>query len=279
MLLAAVVTVATALSNPMVVSTDWVAERLGSPLVIVLEVGEKHDYDEAHIPGARFIARSEIVEDCDGVPNELPDQEKLVATFKRAGVGDSKRIVIYSRTPLVATRAWFTLDYLGHGSRTSILDGGWEKWANEKRPATAEKTIANPAPFSTFDRPYSLVGFEDMKDLVRRRGKLDAQFISIDARPLASFHAGHIPDAINIPWTANLSAEHPPVFRTDEELRRLYVGAGVTRDAVVITYCRTGMEASMTYFILRALGYDISLYDGSMAQWGKAEDTVIIADE
>lgn len=279
MLFAAVVTLATALSNPMVVSTDWVAERLGSPLITVVEVGEKRDYDEAHIPGARFIARGEIVEDCEGVPNELPERAKLVAAFTKAGVGDSKRIVIYSRSPLVATRAWFTLDYLGHGSRTSILDGGWEKWSNEKRPATAEKTIVNPAHFSTFDRPYSLISFNEMKDLVRRRGKLDAQFISIDARPLGPFRAGHIPDAINIPWTANLTTEHPPVFRTDEELRRLYVGAGVTRDAVVITYCRTGMEASMTYFVLRFLGYDISLYDGSMAQWGKAKDTVVIADQ
>ncbi len=279
MLLAAVLTVATTLSNPMIAPTDWVAARLESPLIVVVEVGEKREYDEAHIPGARFIARGELVEDCEGIPNELPSVEQLRAVFTNAGVGDTKRMVIYSRTPLLATRAWFTLDYLGHGSRASVLDGGWEKWTNEHRPTTATKTIAHPAPFTVYERPYSLIAFDEMKDLVRRRGKLDAQFISIDARPLPSYRAGHLPDAVNIPWTANLTTEHPPVFRSEEDLRRLYVGAGVTRDAVVITYCRTGMEASMTYFVLRALGYDISLYDGSMTQWTKDKTTVVIADE
>jgi thiosulfate/3-mercaptopyruvate sulfurtransferase len=279
MLLAAALTVAVSLSNPMIVSTDWVAENLESSLIVLVEVGEKRDYEQGHIPGARFLAREDVVEDCEGIPNELPSEERLVAAFTAAGVGDSKRIVIYSRTPLIATRAWFTLDYLGHGSRTSILDGGWEKWTAEQRPTTTVQTIARPAAFTVFERPYSIVPFDEMKDLVRRRGTMDAQFLSIDARPNAAFRAGHIPDAINIPWTANLTAEHPQVFRSEEELRRLYVGAGINRDAIVITYCRTGMEASMTYFVLRSLGYDIALFDGSMTQWTKSKETVVVMSD
>ncbi|HET8797997.1 MAG TPA: rhodanese-like domain-containing protein, partial [Thermoanaerobaculia bacterium] len=145
--------------------------------------------------------------------------------------------------------------------------------------ATTAKTIVPPATFTLFERPYSLVPFDEMKDLVRRRGTMDAQFLSIDARPNAAFRAGHIPDAINIPWTANLTADHPQVFRDEETLRRLYVGAGVTRDAIVITYCRTGMEASMTYFVLRSLGYDIALFDGSMTQWTKSKETVVVMND
>ena len=274
-MLIATVVLALALDHPMLVSDDWMAKHLQDPLVIVVEVGSKADYDSGHIPGARFIPREEIVTVCDGIPNELPDDDKLVETFTRSGIGDARRVVLYSRDPLLAARAWFTLDYLGHGSRVSILDGGWEQWTAAKHAVATKSFPVKAAPFTILTRPYSLIRYAEMRDLVRRRGQLSTKLVTIDARPALRYVDGHIPGAVSIPWTANLSSEHPPLLRDEKSLRAIYDSVAVTRDTIVVTYCRTGMEASMTYFILRYLGYDVALYDGSFVEWDDKAETVV----
>lgn len=273
-------------SNPMLVSTDWLDAHLEDPLVAVVEVGARSHFESGHIPGARFIAREEIVDECEGIPNELTSEEMLVEAFTRVGVGNSKRIVIYSRDPLIAARAWFTLDYLGHGSRASILDGGFEKWTGEKRSINTTAIAPKPIPFTTLPRTGSVLSMREVQSLLRRRGTIDEKIVTIDARPPLAYRGdapgvgirrgGHLPDAVNIPWTANLSTQHPPVLRTEGELRQMYESAGVNRDAIVITYCRTGMEASLTYFVLRFLGYDATLFDGSFIEWSASETTVVV---
>jgi len=86
--------------------------------------------------------------------------------------------------------------------------------------------------------------------------------------------AGHIPGAITVPWQRNLTDE--ALFRSNNELRSLYAERGVNRDATVITYCRTGVEASMTYFVLRYLGFDASLYDGSFVEWSNDDNAPVV---
>ena len=272
----------------MLVSTDWLAQHLNDPLVVVVEVGDRAQFDAGHVPGARFIAQSEIVADCDGLPNEIPSENVVVDAFTRAGVTDWKRLVITSRDPLLAARAWFTLDYLGHGYRTSLLDGGIARWTAEKRPLTTATPYVAPAQFTVFSRPYSVMAGAQVKQLVRGRGTSTAPIVLIDARPPDHFlgetagvgvkRPGRIPDAENIPWTANFTGEAAPVLRTADELRAMYASANVTDDAIVIAYCRTGMQASVTYFVLRYLGYDVALYDGSFVEWSAANDTVVVSD-
>lgn len=265
----------------MIVSTEWLDAHLHNPLTVVVEVGSRADYDAGHIPGALFLSRDRVVVDCDGLPNELPPVEDLQATFESLGIGDTKRIVIYSREPLLATRTWFTLDAIGHGYRASVLDGGFAKWRAEERTVSTGKLVTLPAPFTIAERPYSVTRFDAVKRLVRRRGN-DA-IVLIDARPSLQYagalsgsgihRPGHIPGAANVPWTANIGANN--AFRSPDELRQMYASVGVTDDAVVVTYCRTGMEASMTYFVLRYLGYDVSLYDGSFFEWSASPDTMV----
>jgi thiosulfate/3-mercaptopyruvate sulfurtransferase len=201
-------------------------------------------------------------------------------------VGNWKRIVIYSRDPLLAARAWFTLDYLGHGSRVSILDGGFEKWTSEKRTVSTSAMAAQAMPFTVAPRASSLVAMRELQSLLRRRGTIDEKIVTIDARPPLAYRGdvpglgikrgGHLPDAVNIPWTANLATQHPPVLRDETALRQMYESAGIDRNAIVITYCRTGMEAALTYFVLRYLGYDATLYDGSFIEWSASDGTVVV---
>lgn len=278
---AALFTLAT--KQEMVVSSEWLNAHLNDPLVVVVEVGDRADYDAGHIPGARFVAREEIVADCDGLANELPPDDALIATFTSSGVGDWKRIVIYSRDPLLAARAWFSLDYLGHGYRASVLDGGFDKWNADRRQVSTAKMSVLPAPFTVATRPFSVVKFDTMRTLVRNRSH--SNIVMIDARSSLNFSGeiagsgvkrrGHIPGAVNVPWTANLTSDAPHLLRDPESLRQMYDSVGVTQETAVVTYCRTGMEATMTYFVLRYLGYDVALYDGSFVEWSASSDTMV----
>ena len=122
------------LRESMIVTTDWVAKHLNDKSLVLLQVGDKKEYDAAHIPGAQFIQLSDIsTPRGQGLILELPPVEQLKATFEKFGVSDNSRIVIYFSKDWVtpSARVYFTLDYLGLGDRTSILTAacrlGWLK--------------------------------------------------------------------------------------------------------------------------------------------------------
>ncbi|HZD06787.1 MAG TPA: rhodanese-like domain-containing protein, partial [Candidatus Limnocylindrales bacterium] len=116
----------------MIVSAKWLSEHLNDPKVIILHVDEKRaEYDKGHIPGARFLALEDFIV---GEDAELPATEKLKDTFEKLGVNNDSRVVIYTTAwyPM-AGRTFYTLDYLGHGDHTALLDGGIDEWRKENR--------------------------------------------------------------------------------------------------------------------------------------------------
>ena len=130
----------------LIVSTDWLAEHLKDNSLVLLQVGEKDEYTAAHIPGAQFIALADIsTPRGEGLALELPAVSQLKTTFEKLGASDKSRIVVYFSKDWVTptARVFFTLDYLGLGSRTSILDGGLPAWRAEGRSITTE--VRRPA--------------------------------------------------------------------------------------------------------------------------------------
>lgn len=252
------------------VSTDWLAEQLQNPGVIVVEIGINANADRPHIPGARYIPIDSIVRRDGWPPDELPKLADLRKAFEKAGIGDEGRLVLYSSAPLYATRAWFTLDFLGHADRAAILDGGFEKWRREGRPIAVTREAFAPRTFTPKPNAERVLSQMQMQTAVT-----GTSAILIDARPASEFHGaqrglrvarkGHIPGANSIPWQANLDVTF--ALKPESELRALYRSVGVEPGSRVIVYCRTGMEASLPYFVLRSLGYDVTLYDGSYAEW------------
>jgi thiosulfate/3-mercaptopyruvate sulfurtransferase len=269
--------------DTMVVSPEWVAQHLNARNVIVVEVGDREEYEREHIPGARLLDRDDFIVWANGLPDELPPVERLEAVFTRLGIGNRGRIVLYSREPLLATRAWFTLDVLQQGHRTSILDGGWDAWVQQGRPVSTARVSWSARPFTADLNPVGRATADWVRSLVRTRAQLRVPVRFIDARPPIEYtgaepgrdidRGGHIPDAVCIPWRANLTADG--TLRAEAELRQIYATAGVDKNAVTIAYCRTGVEASMTYFVLRYLGYDVALYDGSFYDWSRGSTTAV----
>ena len=114
----------------MLVSTTWLEQHLNDRNLIVLYIGrDRAQFDSGHIPGSRFVRLDELVEQHRDSLNELPPVADLVATFESLGVGQRSRVVLSDDAGgVLAARAYFTLDYLGHGDQVALLDGGLKTW-------------------------------------------------------------------------------------------------------------------------------------------------------
>lgn len=262
-----------------VVSPEWLAQNLDNPDVVVVEIGTAAQTNRPHIPGARFVPIESIVTQNSWPPDELPPVDQLRLAFENAGVGDNGRIVLYSSVPLYATRAWLTLDYLGQGDRTSILDGGYARWTEEKRPLATKRFPRTARTFTAYPDATRLITHDQM-----RRAVDNGEAVVIDARSSYEFQGvhrghdvarrGHIPNAQCMPWQANLAKGG--VFRSPETLKSVYANIVGAPDKRVVVYCRTGMEASMPYFVLRSLGYNVALYDGSYTEWSRDRSAPVV---
>lgn len=251
-----------------IVSPAWLEENLDNPYVMVMEIGSTAD--RPHIPGARFVSIDSIVKRTGWPPDDLPPAVELRDAFESAGIDDQSRIILYSDSPVYATRAWFTLEYLGLGDRVAILDGGFRRWTDEHRPVATKRIPRLPKTLTIHPDPNRIATLSE----IRASGP---DTIVIDARSALEFHGfrrgaqvtrrGHIPRSECLPWSANYARNGS--FLSDAALRARYEKLVADRGARVIVYCRTGMDASVPYFVLRSLGYDVALYDGSYAEWSR----------
>ena len=276
----------------MLVSTAWLARHLNDPALVILHVArERSDYDAGHLPGARFLAVDRITVTRDKVSNELAPAEELKKVFESLGVGDRTRVVLYGeRQGLWAARAWFTLDYLGHGDKAALLDGNIEKWRTENRPLTKDVPPVKPARFTPHVQPGVLVTLPVVRDLSwEALNTTSPAAVLVDARPQSQYRgeesasdtprAGHIPGATSLYWLTTLESKENPQVLPPADLRRIFQSAGVAPGRKVVSYCHSGVQAAYAYFIAKYLGYDAVLYDGSFQEWSNAAATPVATGE
>jgi thiosulfate/3-mercaptopyruvate sulfurtransferase len=266
--------------SEMLVSTAWLEEHLSDRDLVIVYVGRNRSgYDAGHIPGARFLALDELVEQHQDSLNDLPPAAALQDAFESVGVGNDSRVVLYGDGGgMLAARAYFTLDYLGLADRAALLDGGMEKWAAEGKPIEHKAVQPTPAKLTPHLHADILITTAKMHEVVAE--SVDAKngdFVLLDARPLREFDgavmseavpkAGHLPGARSLYWKTLLQSESVPVLRDAASLQATFQSTGADRGNPVITYCRTGMQSSFTYFVAKYLGYRVAMYDGSVYEW------------
>ncbi|MBZ5524863.1 MAG: sulfurtransferase [Acidobacteriia bacterium] len=269
------------LRTNMLVTTQWLADHLHDQDLVVLCISSSADsFAKGHIPGARNILLSQIAVTRNGVPNELPSTEQLQSVFEAAGMSNHSLVVLYGdHSGMFAARAYFTLDYLGVADRVSVLDGGLEKWKTEQRPVSTE----SPKPTAggklrTALRKGILVDTAAMRSMVQKKNGTVA---ILDGRPAAEYSgaqtsedvpkAGHIPNSQSLFWMNLIVSRENPVLKPEAELRRMYAVANAHAGQPVVTYCRTGMQASFDYFVAKYLGYDPGMYDASFYEWSRED--------
>jgi thiosulfate/3-mercaptopyruvate sulfurtransferase len=261
----------------MLVSTTWLAEHLNDPNVVILHIGsDRAAYDAGHIPGARFLATKEFIKS-DPPGSELPAPDFLQKAFAAVGVTAKSRVILYAQDwQPMAARAWFTLDYMGHGDHAALLNGGFEKWMIEKREVSKETPAfvpTDPAALPLKLRPETLIARAEVAKLSAENA---AAFL--DARPLSRYRMGHIPGAESVFWEKMLVSDADPVLKAPEELRKLLAHAGAAPNRKNVAYCEVGLQASFAYFVTKYLGLDAVNYDGSFADWSKAEEPIVRGD-
>ncbi len=273
-----------AAATQLLIRAPELAERLDDPAVTVLHVGgSERDFREMHIPGARHLPMPAIVQEIDGMLNELPPIESLDSVFEALGIGDEGVIIVYG-DPLPAARAFFTLDFLGHGDRVALLEGGIHAWQDAGLPLSNEPADYAAAAFTPRPQPHIPV------DKAWIQEHLDAEdVVLVDARPLDQFtgevpgtdipRGGHIPGAVSLYWELMLTPDEPWAVLETDTLRALFTEAGISPSDTVVTYCRTGMQASFSYFIARLLGHEARMYDPSFAEWSNDPDLPVTRGE
>ncbi len=261
----------------LVVSTQWLADHLSDPNLVIVHIAhDEGDYRAAHIPGARYLAMDKFATGHEAPGTELLPPDQLKKNLEAIGIGDDSRVVYYAPDwDPMATRLFFTMDYLGHGNQAALLDGGLDQWVREKRPTSTEVSTGKPASLTIHVHPEVVAKMSEMKKLVDHP---EADTVIIDARPSKRYRNGHLSGAESLYWENALVSEKQPLLKSPDQLRQLFTAAEVTGSKRVISYCEIGLQASYVYMLARYLGFDAAMYDGSYSEWSDAKQPVIRGD-
>lgn len=273
-------------ASDFLVSTEWLEKNLSDPKVRIVEVSVNPGvYERGHIPGAtNFSWHRDLV---DPVKRDIASPEDFQKLLRSAGIGKDTTTIIYGDTNnwFAAWGAWIFKLYGFDDVR--LLDGGRVKWEADGRPlSTSVETYpegnltvseANEALRARRDEVLSIVEGETPGTLIdiRSAAEYNGEIFAPEGVPELSVRAGHIPGALNVPWGQNVKEDG--TFKSVDELRALYADLGIDGSTPLVTYCRIGERAALTWFVLsQLLGYDVALYDGSWTEWGNTVGVPIV---
>ena len=233
--------------------------RMGGP-------SGRDEYAAGHVPGAVYVDMDTALA---GPPGErgrhpLPEVGVFEEAMRAAGVSDGRQVVAYDDWGgRAAARSWWLLRWAGHGD-VRVLDGGWSAWVAAGLPTSTLDVIASRGDFAA--RPGALAVLEPTDVLAFARSH-----VLVDARSPERFRgevepvdpvAGHIPGAVNVPTSANLTEDGR--FKPAAELAEIYASA---RSDEAAAYCGSGVTATHDLLAMALAGIDAALYPGSWSEW------------
>ena len=267
------------------VPTDWVAQHINDPKIRLVEVDvDTSQYDQGHLANAAgWNWQSQL---CDNVRRDICTKAEIEKLLGASGIGNDTTVILYGdNNNWFAAYAHWQLKYWGHGD-VRLMNGGRKKWLEEKRPVTTDPPKITPTTYKAKDPDKSLramrghvfdaieKGQYNLVD-VRSPDEFSGKVIAPPGMSETAQRGGHIPGAKSIPWSKAVNDDG--TFKSYEDLKALYEGAGVVMGKDSIAYCRIGERSSHTWFVLKyLLGMpNVSNYDGSWTEWGNLVDAPI----
>ncbi|EEW3328894.1 3-mercaptopyruvate sulfurtransferase [Escherichia albertii] len=274
------------MSTTWFVGADWLAEHIDDPEIQIIDArmappGQEdrnvaQEYLHGHIPGAVFFDIEALSDQTSPLPHMLPRPETFAVAMRELGVNQDKHLIVYDEGNLFsAPRAWWMLRTFGV-ERVSILGGGLAGWQRDDLLLEEGPVELQEGEFNATFTPEAVV---KVTDVLLASHEKTAQII--DARPAARFNAeidepraglrrGHIPGALNVPWTELVREGE---LKTTDELDAIFFSRGVSYDKPIIVSCGSGVTAAVVLLALATLDApNVKLYDGAWSEWGARTD-------
>lgn len=262
----------------LLIDTETLQGNLGRPGLVVLDVRGRAAYEfGGHIPGAVHSTWHEYSDPYAVAKGLLdPDLRRMEQKIRALGISQNSDVVIYSN-PFDnwgdEGRMFWMLEYYGH-TRLRILDGGWVKWVEERRPFEHGYVTRTPGTFAIKLLDKVIATKNELKHFVKDP---QANTVIIDARSLEEYlgkevagipRPGHIPSAIHLAWTGFL---HPnATIKSLEAILANLTDKGLKPEQEIICYCTGGLRSAWLYFILKLTGFQkVRNYPGSWWEWSR----------
>jgi thiosulfate/3-mercaptopyruvate sulfurtransferase len=274
------------------VSTEWLENHLNDKDLMILDCQPNiHEYISDHIPGAVYWHEGLFRIHEGLIPTRWIPTDAAQILFRTLGLNESKPIVVYSSSGPLSTCGTFigdgleqtmvayTLARYGH-KNVYLLDGGWEKWKEEKRPLTREYGTTKPSSFAVKLHNKFFIGYDEFLKI-----KDNPDTVLLDARPPAFYEGqgpwmkpGHIPGAISLPWKTLMDDKNKKLLKPVEQLEAMVKAVGATPDKTIICSCGTGREATNEFMLFRwYLGYPkVRIFEGSFTEWVSYKDNPVV---
>jgi thiosulfate/3-mercaptopyruvate sulfurtransferase len=265
-------------TTPLVTPPDLASELTGKQPPVLLDVrwtlagSDRAAYLAGHLPRAIFVDLDRELAAPVGNGSlgrhPLPDPPELERTWRAAGVGSGRPVVVYdARDGSSAARAWWLLRWSGVAD-VRVLDGGFAGWSSAGLPVEEGQGPA-PAPGNMEVHPGGMptIDPDDAATLGDRGALLDARVAGRyrgDFEPIDPI-AGHIPGAASLPAGDLLQADG--TFRSADELKNLFADRGIAAGTVAGAYCGSGVTACHLVLGGAVAGIELALYPGSWSQW------------
>jgi thiosulfate/3-mercaptopyruvate sulfurtransferase len=270
------------------VDAEWADAHLSDPKVVLVEVDEDVSaYDGGHIKGAvRLDWKTELQ---DQVRRDFVSKEQFEELLSQKGIGNDDTVVLYGgNNNWFAAYAYWYFKLYGHAD-VKLLDGGRKKWELDGRELTTAVDARDKTSYAAQEQNLAIRAFRDETvEAIGNKNLIDVRSPDeFSGKLLAPAHlpqeqsqrAGHIPTAINVPWSK--AANDDGTFKSDAELRELYIDEnGLDTSKPTIAYCRIGERSSHTWFALHELldEPDVKNYDGSWTEYGSLVGVPIAKD-